>query len=152
MSFAVLPFQLRIATLRPRLWLWFVPVRGCCQIDSLIRDPPGRDILLRNLKVDPYKYQFSRTSNPFIYQSAQFWIKFWAKSFDFSKIFLNLSQFWLKFEKILKNRLIHIPNFAFYNGSFIYQEADFATHVSGTSLQCLLYWVPPRLGKINKIR
>ena len=51
----------------------------------------------------------------------------------FSKIFLNLSQFWLEFGQILKNRPIHIPDFAFYKGSFIYQEADFATHVSGTS-------------------
>ena len=41
MSFAMLPFQLRIATSRPRSWLWFVPVRGCCQIDLLIRDPPA---------------------------------------------------------------------------------------------------------------
>ena len=45
----------------------------------------------------------------------------------FPKIFLNLSQFWLKFGNILKNRPFHAPNSAFYNGSFIYQEADFAT-------------------------
>ena len=38
----------------------------------------------------------------------------------FSKIFLNLSQFWLKFGQILKNRPIHIPDFAFHKGSFIY--------------------------------
>ena len=54
------------------------------------------------------------------------WPKFWAKSPDFSNIFLNLSQFWFKFGKILKNQPIHIPDFAFYKGSFIYQEADFA--------------------------
>ena len=47
-------------------------------------------------------------------------------------MFLILSQFWLKFGQILKNRPIRIPEFAFYKGSFIYQEADFATHVSGT--------------------
>ena len=40
---------------------------------------------------------------------------------------------WLKFRKILKNRPIHIQNFAFYKGSFMYQEADFAAHVGGTS-------------------
>ena len=39
----------------------------------------------------------------------------------------------LKFRKILKNRPIHIQNFAFYKGSFMYQEADFAIHVGGTS-------------------
>ena len=50
----------------------------------------------------------------------------------------NFFQNFLKFEpilaQILKNRPIHIPDFASYKGSFIYQEADFATHVSGTSL------------------
>ena len=40
---------------------------------------------------------------------------------------------WLTFRKILKNRTIHVQNFAFYKGSFMYQEADFATHVGGTS-------------------
>ena len=66
-------------------------------------------------------------------QSAQFWAKFRTKLPIFSKIFLILSQFWLKFGQILKNRPIHIPDFAFYKGSFIYQEADSATHVSSTS-------------------
>ena len=37
---------------------------------------------------------FSRKSDPFIYQLDQFSAKFWAKSSDFPKIFLNLSQFW----------------------------------------------------------
>ena len=67
------------------------------------------------------------------YSIGQFWAKFWTKLPIFSKIFLILSQFWLKFGQILKSRPIHIPDFAFYKGSFIYQEADFATHVSGTS-------------------
>ena len=50
----------------------------------------GRDVLPRTLKVDPYKYQcFSRKSDPFMYQSAQFGAKFWAKSQDFSKILLK---------------------------------------------------------------
>ena len=52
----------------------------------------------------------------------------------FPKLFLNLSQFWLKFGKVLKNRPIHIPNFAVYKGSFKYQEADSATHVGSTSM------------------
>ena len=82
---------------------------------------------------------FSRKSDPFIYQSTQFLEKFWAKSNNFSKIFLNiLAQIW----KILKNQPIYIPNFAFYKGSFIYQEVDFATHVGGI-FHSLLYWVPP---------
>ena len=68
-----------------------------------------------------------------MYQSVQFLAKFWEKSPDFSQIFLNLSQFWLKFGELLKNQPIHIPNYAFYKGLFINQEADFATHVSGTS-------------------
>ena len=89
----------------------------------------GRDVPPRNLKVDPYNTNFSRKSDPFMYQLVQFVAKFWAKSPDFSKFFLNLSQFWLKFGELLKNQPIHIPNFAFYKGSFIYQEADFATHV-----------------------
>ena len=92
---------------------------------------------------------FSRKSNPFIYQSAQILnkitnffknflkfeptfkyqlVQFWAKLPNFSKIFLNF-----KFGKFLKNQPIHIPDFAFCKGSFIYQEANFATHVSGTS-------------------
>ena len=36
----------------------------------------GRDMPLLNVKVDPYKYQFSKKSDPFIYQSAQFGTKF----------------------------------------------------------------------------
>ena len=57
-----------------------------------------------------------RKSNPFIYQSAQFWAKFWTKLAIFSKILLNLSQLWLKFGQILQNRPIHIPHFAFDKG------------------------------------
>ena len=37
----------------------------------------GRDVSLRNLKVDPFIYQFFKEkSDPFIHQSAQFWAKF----------------------------------------------------------------------------
>ena len=36
----------------------------------------GRDVPPRNLKVDHTNTSFSRKSNPFIYQSAQFWAKF----------------------------------------------------------------------------
>ena len=93
----------------------------------------GRDALPQNLKVDPYKYQFFKKKwpihIPIVPILGQILSKITQKSPDFSKIFLNLSQFWLKFGQIFKNRPIHIPNFAFYKGSFIYQEADFATHV-----------------------
>ena len=69
---------------------------------------------------------------------------YFGRNFDqnhlFSKISLNLSQFWLKFGKILKNQPIHIPNFAFHKRTFIYmyQEADFATHVGGWLLYRVL--------------
>ena len=70
-------------------------------------------------------YIFSTKCDPFIYQSAQFFEKFWAKSLDFSKIFLNLNPFWLKFGKILKKRPIHIPTFAFYKGVIHIQRGWF---------------------------
>ena len=62
----------------------------------------GRDMLPQNLKEDPYKYQFFKKSDTFIYQLAQFWAKFWAKLHNFSKLF--------------KNWPIHIPNSAFIRG------------------------------------
>ena len=76
----------------------------------------GRDVPPRNLKVDPYNTNFSRKSDPFMYQLVQFVAKFWAKSPDFSKFFLNLSQFWLKFGELLKNQPIHIPILHFIRG------------------------------------
>ena len=33
----------------------------------------GRDVRSQNLKADPYKYQFFKKSDPFIYQLVQFW-------------------------------------------------------------------------------
>ena len=94
----------------------------------------GMDVPPQNLKVDPYKYQFFKKSEWIHTPIGPTLGQILSKINRFSKIFLNLSQFWLKFGKILKNRPIHIPNFAFYKGSFIYQEADFATHVGGTTL------------------
>ena len=76
------------------------------------------------------------------YQSVQFWAKFWAKSPDlprFSDIWANFGS---NFGKIWKFDPF-TPNSAFYKGSFIYQEADFATHVGGTSTLGRLNWVPP---------
>ena len=70
----------------------------------------GRDVPLQNLKVhvDPYKYQFFKKKVTHSYTNR------------------------LKFGQILKNQPIQKPNFAFYKGSFIDQEADFATPVGGT--------------------
>ena len=99
----------------------------------------ARDVLPRNLKVNPYKYQFFKGKVTHLYTNRpNFWAKFWAKSPDFSKI----PWIWLKFGKILKNQPIHIPNSAFYRGSFLYQEADFATHVGG-KIFCTEYPLPP---------
>ena len=60
-----------------------------------------------------------------------FWVIMSKITQFLKKNFLILSQSWLKFRKILKNQPIHISNFAFYKGSFIYKEVDFATHVGG---------------------
>ena len=78
--------------------------------EGLLKFGFGRDVPQRNLKVDPYKYQFFKKKWPIHIPIGPIW----AKSPKFSIIFLNLSQFWLKFGKILKNQLIHVPNFAFY--------------------------------------
>ena len=100
----------------------------------------GRDVPLRNLKDDSCKYQFFKKKVTNSYANpTNFAPNFEQNHLIFPKIFLNLSQFWLKFGKIVKNQPIHIPNFAFYKGSFIYQEADFATHVGGMSPYGLLY-------------
>ena len=64
--------------------------------------------------------QARQKSDPFIYQPTRFWSKFWQSYlppffyllFFVFQVFLDLSQFWLKLQKKLKNRLIHIQNFA----------------------------------------
>ena len=61
-------------------------------------------------------------------QNPQFWDKFWAKSPDFFQNFLKFEPILNQFGKIVKNRPNHIQNSAFYKGSFIYQEADFASY------------------------
>ena len=163
-------------------YIFLGKARLCCGIKfprGVLKFGFGRHVPLQNLKVDPYKYQFARKSDPFIYQSTQFgakfWAKspniskiflnlsqffiyqstqfgakFWAKSLNFSKIFLNLSQLWLKFGKIWKNQPIYIPQFALCKRSFLHQEADFATHVGGTSPFCTEY--PPGQIHIPKSR
>ena len=54
--------------------------------------------------------------------------------------------FWggVKFWKILKNQLIHVPNSVFYKGLFIYQEADFATNVGGSPCSGVFYTENPK--------
>ena len=71
---------------------------------------------------------FSRKSDPFNMPIGPIFRQILNKITRFFKRFL-----WLKFRKILKNRPIHIQNFAFYKGSFMYKKADFAAHVGGTS-------------------
>ena len=90
----------------------------------------GRDMPLRNLKVYPYKYPFFKKKWPTHIPIGQIFCQILSKIAQF---FQNLDQFCFKVGKILKNQPIHIPNSAFYKGLFIYQEADFATHVGGTS-------------------
>ena len=86
-----------------------------------------KDVLPQNLKVDPYKYQFFQEKVTHSYTNRS---NFEANFEQNHTIFPKFSQILAKFE----NRPIHIPNFVFYKGSFIYQEVDFATHVGGTSL------------------
>ena len=89
----------------------------------------GRDVPPRNLKVDPYKYKFFKKKWPIHIPIGPIFGQILSKITRFFQNFLKFEQF----GDLLKNQPIHIPNFAFYRGSFIYQEADFATHVSGTS-------------------
>ena len=91
----------------------------------------GMDVLPRNLKVDPYKYQFFKW--PIHVPIGLILGQTLSKIIWFFKNVLNLIQFWFEFGKIVKNWPIHIPNFAFYRGLFKYQEADYATHVGGTT-------------------
>ena len=103
----------------------------------------GRDVPPQNLKVDPYKYQFFKEKWPIHIPIVPILCQILSKITQFSKTFLKLSHFWLKFGNILKNRPIHIPNFTFYKGSFIYQEADFSTRVGATSPRVFCTEYPP---------
>ena len=78
-----------------------------------------------------------RKSDPFNMPIGPILRQILNKITRFSKRFL-----WLKFRKILKNQPIHIQNFAFYKGSFMYQEADFAAMLVVHPRRDLLYLVP----------
>ena len=101
--------------------------RHTCEYDcayceqGVLRFGFGRDVLPQNLKEDPYKYQ--------IFQE-----KVTHSNTDQTNFAPNFEQNHLIWKILKKNRPIHIPYFAFYKGSFIYQKADFATHVGHTSL------------------
>ena len=75
-----------------------------------------RNVPPRNLKVDPYKYQFLKKKpipiGPMILSKI---VKFFLNFLKFVPI---LAQIFIIFLK----RLIHIPNSVFYKGSFIYQR------------------------------
>ena len=61
---------------RPRSWLWFVPVRESCQIDSLIRDPPVADVAnsKRHRRLDEIVIIFTPTiignQQSFLYENS----------------------------------------------------------------------------------
>ena len=109
---------------------------------KLICNPKGhsslvlvKDVPQLNLKVDSYKYQIFQEKWSIHIPIGQLLRQILNK---ITRLFQKISliwflKFWLKFGKMLKNRPIHIQTLAFYKGSFIYQEADFATHVGGTS-------------------
>ena len=63
----------------------------------------GRDVPLRNLKVGPYKYQFCKERWPISIPIGPILGQILSKITRFFKTFLELSQFWLKFGKIVKN-------------------------------------------------
>ena len=85
---------------------WLVPGEG-----GELKFSFGRDVPLGIWNWTNTNTNFPRKSDPFIYQSTWFWAKFWPKLPEFFQVFLNLSQFWVKFYKILKNWPIYIPYF-----------------------------------------
>ena len=93
----------------------------------------GRDVPPWNLKVDPYKYKFFKKKWPIHIPIGSIFGQILSKITRFFQNFLKFEPILAQISEFLKNQPIHIPNFTFYKGSFIYQEADFATHVSGTS-------------------
>ena len=70
----------------------------------------GRDVLLEIWKCTHIYTNFLRKSDPFKYQSAQFWTKFSQKLANFPKIWPTFGSDLENFE----NRPIQIPNSAFY--------------------------------------
>ena len=117
-----------------------VKVSGCPEdwrryldIQKLAPKLPGVVLKLgfgRNMKVDPYKYQlFKKKWHPFICQSAQFFLRNFEQNHPVFQNFLKfepiLAQIWDNFEKSTHSHT--------KLGSFIYQEADFATQVGSTS-------------------
>ena len=95
-----------------------------------------RNVPLQNLKVDPYKYQFFKKKwpihnvitpvGPILCQISKITQFFPEVSSICANFHLNLGKFWKIYPFIYQ--ISH-----FIKGSFIFQEADFATHVGGTS-------------------
>ena len=95
---------------------------------------------------------FDKKWDPSLYQSHKFYARFTKNFTLFSKI-VKLSskfqKFWYQTDEIgtifapilenFENMTMFIPVFALNNGSSLYQEADFATHFSGTSPYRPLY-------------
>ena len=110
-----------------------IPSLACCTLRShldargVLMFGFGKDVPLQNSKVDPSKYQFFKekwpTYKPIIPPINPILDKILSKISPTSKILWNLSQCWLKFGKILKNRPILISNFKGHykpRGSFCY--------------------------------
>ena len=76
-----------------------------------------KDVPPQNLKVDSFKIPIFKEKVTHSY----------TNQLNFGP---NFEQNYL----IFPGQPIHIPNSASYKGSFIYQVADFSTHVGGTSL------------------
>ena len=84
----------------------------------------GSDVPLQNLKVDHINNKFFKKRCPIHIPVGPILCQILSKITGFFSIWI-LDSF--------ENQPVHIQNFAFYKGSFIYQEADFATDVGGTS-------------------
>ena len=121
-----------------RVYLWVIikqllmtSCRGCCDPGMVLKFGFGRDVPSWNLKVDPYNYQFFKKKWPIhipicsilgqiLNQSTQVFPNFGS----------NLRKFW-KINLFIYHTLHFIRGHS--HGSFIYQEADFATHAGDTS-------------------
>ena len=119
----------------------------------------GGGVFKFGLKVDPYKYQFYMKKWPIHISIGPILGLILSKITHFSKIFLNLSQFWLKVGKILKidpfiyqilcfirchsytKRLILLPMLAAHPRRFLYTEYPPLGLAATTSHgRCISYW------------
>ena len=91
-------------------------IRRMHKVDNWKEYTETKTVKLQNIK---YFYLDDKKKWPIYVPIGPIMAQILSKITRFFQIFLNLSQFWLKFGS-LKNGPIYIPNFAFYKGSFIY--------------------------------